>query len=437
MSGQERVKKKIVRCAVCNKRLFRPRTCSRCGKTFCSKHINARAHGCLPPSAASRYFTPKVAAALATIIMVVVAFYLYGLLRPQPAHVHLSWQNDPKTTMTVMWWSSKPGNGKVEYGGTLLRHSVTAPGESYEGGYLYIAEITGLEPGKKYRYKCGVKGEWSRAKKFQTAPPDDASASFTFSFLCDSRSQPEPRRNVVNMLRNKGADLIIDAGDLVSSGHEQDQWDEWFDDMEDIISNIPFMCVVGNHEKNSKLYYDQFAFPGQELYYSFDYGNTHFVGLNSEIAVNGTQAEWLESDLEKARGNPDIVWIIAYFHQPVFTASSHEGRIDIAEKWGPTMDKYHVDIVFCGHNHCYERTSALLSNGTITNRGQHLVDPSGTVHITSGGAGAPLYETDDVRFIEQGRSLYHFVRVRVDGKRLELNAIRDTGSTFDTLVIEK
>jgi hypothetical protein len=376
-------------------------------------------------------------AVLLVVVTVVLAMYLYGLFRPQPTQVHVSWQNDPKTTMTVIWRSSKAESSTLKYGQTNLGKSVEAVSEPYESGYLHTAEISGLEPGKKYRFKCGGEGEWSRTRSFETAPADSPMSSFTFSFICDSRSQPEVRRRMAGVLRSKGSDLIIDAGDLVSNGQMQDQWDQWFEDMGEAITATPLMSVVGNHEKNSELFYMQFALPGGEEYYSFDYGNAHFVGLNSEILINGTQAEWLEDDLARARVNPSIVWVFAYFHAPVFTASSHSGRDDIQDIWGPIMDKYDVDLVFVGHNHCYERTSALFSNGTITDSGQRLVDPAGTVHITSGAFGAPLYDVQNVDFMEHARKLNNFVRIEIKGKQLELKAIGETGSTFDTLVIQK
>ena len=35
-------------------------------------------------------------------------------------------------------------------------------------------------------------------------------------------------------------------------------------------------------------------------YWSFDAGNVHFVGLESDIPLDGTQRAWLESDLAGA-----------------------------------------------------------------------------------------------------------------------------------------
>lgn len=427
----------IRRCVACGRRLYRPRSCGRCGGAFCTKHINPRAHGCLPPRPPSRYLTPRTGAVLLVVAAVLVAIGLYGQSRPRPGRVHLSWQNDPETTMTVVWWTSKAGPGRVRYGRVLLDRSVTATSEPFDDGYLNFAKIDGLEPDTKYRYKCGTKGEWSRTAAFKTAPEDDASASFSFSFLCDSRSQREPRRKVADLVRRKGGDLIIDAGDLVSNGDLAQEWRDWFWDMRNTLSDVSFMPVVGNHEHNSELYYKQFALPSGEEYYSFDYANTHFVALNTEIQLDGAQASWLEEDLRRARNDPDIVWIVAFFHQPIFTASSHAGRQDVAAVWGPLMDRYHVDLVLAGHNHCYERTSALLSNGTITDRGRNLVNPAGTVHVTAGGAGAPLYESRGAPFIEHARSVYHFVRIEVNGRQMELRAMRDDGSTFDTLTVKK
>jgi hypothetical protein len=56
----------------------------------------------------------------------------------------------------------------------------------------------------------------------------------------------------------------------------------------------------------------------------------------------------------------------------------------------PLFDKYQVDLVISGHNHCYERALPLRS-GTITAHGAESIDSElGTTYITAGGGGQTL-----------------------------------------------
>jgi len=55
-----------------------------------------------------------------------------------------------------------------------------------------------------------------------------------------------------------------------------------------IIYDFPILPVVGNHDvdnpRSEKMHRDIFTLPGEEVYYSFTYGNSQFIALDSEIS---------------------------------------------------------------------------------------------------------------------------------------------------------
>ena len=117
-------------------------------------------------------------------------------------------------------------------------------------------------------------------------------------------------------------------------------------------------------------YYDIFSFPklaeaggvasGTEAYYSFDYGNIHFVCLDSDETIrasNGPMANWLRNDL--ANNTQD--WLIAFFHHPPYSKGSHNSDtetelIQMRQNFLPILEEHGVDLVLSGHSHAYERS---------------------------------------------------------------------------------
>ena len=52
--------------------------------------------------------------------------------------------------------------------------------------------------------------------------------------------------------QNPEANFFINIGDLVDNGEDASQWNAWFDAVEPMAENVPFVGVIGNHE-----YYDK------------------------------------------------------------------------------------------------------------------------------------------------------------------------------------
>jgi hypothetical protein len=174
------------------------------------------------------------------------------------------------------------------------------------------------------------------------------------------------------------------------------------------------MGVLGSHDDNHSNYYDAFALPGKEEYYSFNYGPVHFIGLHSEISYwGGTYNEtidWLIEDLET---HNDYKWKIVAQHLTCYASAAqyHSGWFDeMLTLFVPIFEEYNITMVFSGHNHLYER----LHKNNIT-------------YIITGGAGAPLYDVVEDYFIEESahiESVYHAVLVEIFENQIDVRAFK-------------
>ena len=125
---------------------------------------------------------------------------------------------------------------------------------------------------------------------------------------------------------------------------------------------------------------------GTEAYYSFDYGNIHFICLNShdlDRSPTGAMVQWLTTDLEEAQAD----WLIAFWHHPPYTKGTHDSDretqlIEMRQYIMPILESAGVDLVLTGHSHTYER-SMLIDGAYVTPTTVHNVvldDGDGTPH---------------------------------------------------------
>jgi acid phosphatase type 7 len=160
--------------------------------------------------------------------------------------------------------------------------------------------------------------------------------------------------------------------------------------------------------------------PGStKRYYSFDWGNTHFVALDSELyhGDRGSnpeeQRDFLEQDLATTRKR----WKVAFLHRSPYGSSRHGGDENVRQDLEPLFVKHGVDLVFSGHDHVYERT----------------VPITGVTYVVSGGGGRRLYPAGNGELTASSVSAHHAVLVRVSGSRLLLETLEVGGKVVDRL----
>lgn len=56
------------------------------------------------------------------------------------------------------------------------------------------------------------------------------------------------------------------------------------------------------------------------------------------------------------------------------------------------MQRFNVDLALGGHNHFYERSLPIVASAPTTTETSQYENPEGFIQVTTGGAGAGLYE---------------------------------------------
>jgi hypothetical protein len=356
------------------------------------------------------------------------------------------------TSVIISWATDSPGASEVRYSLDQSYSSVVAAiNSTYDGKYWHSATVTGLTADTTYYYKVYTGDEdvtpWSEIT-FTTAPGATV-PQFTFVALGDSRgSRPsQGALDVAAEMDRHSFDLAIHTGDIVSSGGMcsgySSSWNQYirayFDLYQESMGDIPFYPSVGNHELSGgscgyQAYTDVYCLPGnapsghEEEYYSFDWGNAHFVALdtNQDYSVGSTQYNWLVNDLQTSTQS----WKFVFFHHPAYSSGSHGSSGAVQARLVPIFEAYGVDVVFNGHDHDYERTCPIL-NGACT-----TPQDGGVVYYVTGGAGAPLRSVSSNWFTAYSDSLYHFLKVAVNDCWLHLDAIDANGNVFDSYEID-
>ena len=92
--------------------------------------------------------------------------------------------------------------------------------------------------------------------------------------------------------------------------------------------------------------------------YSFDYGNSHWTFLDSNVYVDWSDPylrNWLARDLAAAR---DATWKFVVFHHPGFNSSRAHFTEQQMRLVSDILEHRGVDMVFNGHVHNYQRSQA-------------------------------------------------------------------------------
>jgi hypothetical protein len=338
----------------------------------------------------------------------------------QPIHIHLTWQHDTETTITISWRTFDKTSSIVQYGiddsyGTEETGDETA---------VHHVELIGLNPDTVYHYRVGNGEVWSDDHTFKTGTSENHARFIAWG---DSRHNRPERRAIMNTVNSLDFDFSVFDGDFVDSGLDGRQWLDWFDDFSPLLSHKPFMSVLGNHESNSSHFYNYFSYPGKEEYYSFNYGPIHFICLHSCVPYYGVtfdeQINWLLNDLETYK---DYDWKIVVQHRPAYSSSerNHEGDYDdIQTLLVPIYEEHNITMVISGHDHWYER----LQKNNIT-------------YVVAGAAGAPLYTIDEAYRIPESvysESTHHAVLIEIFENQLDMRAFRIDRTIMDQYTINR
>ncbi|SHF69317.1 metallophosphoesterase [Flavisolibacter ginsengisoli] len=409
-------------------------------------------------------------------------------------------QNTSGTSIMIRWRTDVPTDSKVVVGTTYGNYTISATDSLVTTEHK--VQVTGLKSASKYFYRFGssalpVLGDASYY--FSSAPPTSTKQKLRFAAFGDEGSYYTTQSNVLNSyLRNTAnspADVMLILGDnAYEDGTDTDFQNNFFVPFQNtILKNHSLFPTPGNHEyhttpQNSMAapYFQNFSTPysggcggvpsGNEGYYSFNWGNVHFLSLNSygeETSSNlrlydtlSPQVIWVKKDLEANT----LPWTIVYFHHPPFTKGTRNSDVEneliyIRKNFIRILERYGVDLVLNGHSHVYERSYLLkgyyeteaefnLSTDAVTaSSGKYDGSPNscpfvsttkkvnhGTVYVVDGAASSvgedvdPNFPHDALPFSSLKGSMFF---LEIENNRLDGKCFKEDGTTIDQFTILK
>jgi hypothetical protein len=418
-----------------------------------------------------------------------------------PTGLHVGAGEDAATRLTVGWTGDRADEAYVEYGrrdaeeeadGSVSRPDdpqdqagftafqtlsavVSADSENVPGHNLvaYRAELEGLEPNTRYVYRAVLDDRTSDTYCVKTAPDGDGSFSVTawgdhgIEGRFNRADSEAPNRNV-ELASELDSDLHLGVGDISYANGYPNTWENYFETFEAYFAERPQLTVPGNHEREPGQGFQQYDARLDALlpsaagrrWFDVTYGNTAFVGLNSEAGAcpstdvdaeeyvpitdmrcgepsgdtydtaeqalaSEQQADYLREALSRAEADPDVTWTVVFVHSGWYTTSEHAPREDLRRLWEPVIDEFAVDLVVVGHNHVYERTHP-ISGGEP--------GETGTTYVTSGASGTSFYtfeEPEPEWLAVRQNTDYGAFTFDVSAGRIRCRFVTLDGETFD------
>jgi len=398
-------------------------------------------------------------------------------------------QQGTPDSVVVRWRTATPTDSRVRYGDTP--GNLTGSVEDAAATTEHEVKLTGLAADTTYYYSIGSTSEVFAGDDldhfFVTSPPAGTAKPTRLWVLGDSGTADVNAQAVANAYENFTAsthtDLWLMLGDnAYNDGTDTEYQAAVFDMYPGMLRKSVLWTTLGNHDGRTAdsatqtgPYYDIFTLPtsgeagglasGTEAYYSFDYGNIHFICLDSHETSRlqgGAMMNWLTQDLAATSQE----WIIAFWHHPPYSKGSHNSDtetplIQMRENALPILEAAGVDLVLSGHSHSYERSylidghygvSTTLTPGMQIDTGNGKADGNGAykavfneadpyggaVYITAGSSGktsnGPL---DHPVMVHASLKQLGSLVLDIDGNRLDARFVRENGAIDDYFTILK
>ncbi len=404
-----------------------------------------------PPIGAKRRAISLIV--LITAIAATAAYKYHEKTRPRIVSGPMV-QLPAANALTIVWTAQSPFNqGLVELEGPDgAKQEVEVSSDQGR----YIARFDNLLPNITYRYTVANAGfltdHAAESGPHAVRVAADRDQSIRFLAFGDSGIGSNTQGLLASLMLARKPDFIIHTGDLIyPAGAEKHYLPNFYRPYQALIASAFFMPSLGNHdvatERGAPLL-RQFVLPDNgppgiesERNYWFDYGPARFVALDSNMDANGgviphaamktTIAEWLRTALIDC----DAKWRFVFFHHPFYTGSAHsaDSAAYVKEAYRDAIEAAGVDIVFCGHNHLYERVASLRQD-------ERVPDGEGVVYITTGAGGAHRYKTRTKvpdYIVTYRDDCFSFTCVELTPTKLTLRQIGENGEAFDEFVLMK
>ncbi len=207
--------------------------------------------------------------------------------------------------------------------------------------------------------------------------------------------------------------------------------------------------------------------------YSFDYGDAHFLCLDSNVYVDPTNAA-LQRFIEHDLTSTNAIWKFVVWHHPSFNVGDEHYVQQHMRALSPLLERCRVDFVLHGHEHNYQRTRPLhfaptnLEKARLVGErdrrtpghfrvdrafdGRRVTRANGIIYIVTGAGGNNLYDPEindnprnwkraddgNVEYVARAVSDRHSLSVfEMKGRKLIMKQVDEWGKTIDQIVVTK
>ena len=310
-------------------------------------------------------------------------------------------QNVTTTGFTVVWVSDNDAIGWVEVAPKDEQHFYYAERPKFYDmsgcgikpvNKIHKVQVTGLEPGKTYRYRVMMKAVDHYYNQLDIVYGKEYGANTYTAVLPEITTQKESYKEVrfamVNDLhekdsilrslfsdekRNKGFDFVFFNGDMTSTISDEAKIMNHvlIPASETFASYCPLYFTRGNHEfrgKDAIKILDYYAFPEGKPYYTFTYGDVFFLVMDSGEDKPDSDIEYQDAYCTEPYLLQEAEWMkgvvasdawkkakrrIVFSHIPPDTKNAWHGNYNMATIFLPILNAAGVDLMLCGHYHHY------------------------------------------------------------------------------------
>jgi len=255
------------------------------------------------------------------------------------------------------------------------------------------------------------------------ALPADGDFLFRFAVYGDNQRGIAVHGRIVEAILLSGAEVVLHVGDYVKDGRADEQWEEQFRiPARPLLEKAVFLGVPGNHDKDSRRYYEIIKPPGGKSWFAVEHRSVAFFGIdtNKNLRPQGEQGRWLKDAL----GGCGDRWKVIFLHEAPYSSSWPwpGGAMKTRRHVMPLLEQHGVDLVFAGHIHNYER-----------------FHKDGIPYIITGGGGDTLSKPEQLENPHKvwTAMMHNFCTADVYRDRIVVLARDTRGVPFDGLTVEK
>jgi acid phosphatase type 7 len=427
--------------------------------------------------------------------------------------VDVAWSVESRPDSKAKWTKAEmPKATRVAVAG-ILPHRV------------YSAVLAGLTPNTTFSYRVLKDNKVVFTADGQT--PRDGMKPYRFVAFADIGAETVDQKKLATRAFLAKPDFVVVPGDIVYERGQISEYRSKFwpiynaDAVGEIggplLRSVPMICAPGNHDIDTRdlnkypdalAYYYYWSQPlngpkGTEggpitpvltasadnranfeaaagdayltmANYSFDYGNAHWIVLDSNPYVDFTDkamSDWVAADLASPAAQK-ATWKFVMFHHPGFNSSREHYEQQQTRLLAPVFEGGKVDVVFNGHVHNYQRSFPLtfrpdkkgvllvagMGNKNVRGRvvngswkldksfdGKTDTTPEGVIYLVTGAGGQTLYNPEQnndpdswQKFTTQFHSNSHSLTiVDMDGKSMRVKQVDVDGKELDSFTITK